>query len=118
MFVTAYSIQKMAISALVGPPSTSLQIPIIRVDVVGIYHHSQGDLKVVQTVQLAIKVAIVRGLIIGQCNAFSVFSPSKVQGTIGECGVGGACSHIKAFWLSHFHIKGNSVLKACWADMP
>ena len=57
-----------------------------------------------------------------QCNihemTVSVFSPSKVQGTIGECGVGGACSHIKAFWLSHFHIKGNSVLKACWADMP
>ena len=48
----------------------------------------------------------------------AVFSPSKVQGMIGGHGVGGAYSHIKGFGLSHSHIKGNSVLKACWADMP
>ena len=43
------------------------------------------------------------------------FSPSRIQGMIRGHGVGGACSHIKAFGS---HIKGNSVLKACWADMP
>ena len=32
--------------------------------------------------------------------------------------MGGAYSHIKAFGLSHSHIEGNSILKACWADMP
>ena len=35
---------------------------------------------------------------------------------IGGHGMGGAYSHIKAFGLFPFHIKGNSVLKACWAD--
>ena len=32
--------------------------------------------------------------------------------------MGGPSSHIKALGLSRSHIKGNSVLKACWADMP
>ena len=35
----------------------------------------------------------------------SLYTVFKVQGMIGECGVGGACSHIKAFGLSSFHIK-------------
>ena len=48
----------------------------------------------------------------------TVFSPGKIQGMIGGHGMGGACSHIKDFELSHSHIKGNSVLKACSADMP
>ena len=47
----------------------------------------------------------------------AVHSP-RTQGIKGWCGVGGACSHVKAFGLSHSHIKGNSVLKTCWADMP
>ena len=33
---------------------------------------------------------------------FYIFSPSKIQGMIGGHGVGGACSHIKVFWLSPF----------------
>ena len=52
----------------------------------------------------------------------SVFSPSKFQGMSRH--------DIRAYfgwWLwhtstllesSYSHIKGNSVLKACWADMP
>ena len=52
----------------------------------------------------------------------SVLSPSKILGMhmIGGHGVGGDCSHIKAFGLSHsdINLKGNSVLKACWTDMP
>ena len=50
----------------------------------------------------------------------AVFFPSKIQGMIRGHGIGGASesSHIKAFEVSHSHIKGNFVLKACWADMP
>ena len=29
----------------------------------------------------------------------TVFSPSKIQGTTGGHGLGGACRHIKAFWI-------------------
>jgi hypothetical protein len=36
---------------------------------------------------------------------------------IGGHGMGGACSHIKALGYPHSHMKGNSILKACWADM-
>ena len=32
--------------------------------------------------------------------------------------LGGDCGHIKAYGLDYSHIKGNSKLKACWADMP
>ena len=34
---------------------------------------------------------------------------SKIQGMTGRCGLGRACSHIKACGLSHFHIKEKSV---------
>ena len=36
----------------------------------------------------------------------------------GGHGLGGACGHIKACGFDPCsHIKGNSVLKACWADV-
>ena len=37
----------------------------------------------------------------------------------GGHSLGGACSHIKAFWICPIPTsKGNSVLKACRANMP
>ena len=42
----------------------------------------------------------------------AVFSPSKIQGMAGGCGLGGDCDHIKAFLNSlQPHIKERSVLK-------
>ena len=46
--------------------------------------------------------------------ASSVFSPSKIQDTTGRRG---ACGHIKVSGVYHSHIKGNSVVKAFWANM-
>ena len=47
-----------------------------------------------------------------------MFSASKVQGMMGGCGWDGAYGHIKELGFPHSHIKGNSVLKACWANIP
>ena len=49
---------------------------------------------------------------------YTEFSPRIIQGTTGVRGLGMACGHIKAFCLLLFHIKEESVLKACRADMP
>ena len=37
---------------------------------------------------------------------------------MGGQNLGEATGHIKAITSFHFHIKGRSKLKACWADMP
>ena len=48
----------------------------------------------------------------------SLLFPSKIQGMMGGHGLGRACDHIKALESPNPHIKGNYVLKVCWADMP
>ena len=47
-----------------------------------------------------------------------MFSPGKIQYMTGGHGLGGTCDHIKRLWIIYIysHIKGNSALKAGWAD--
>ena len=50
----------------------------------------------------------------------TVFSPSKIQGMIGGDGMEEPLATTKLFIrvIPIPYIKGNSVLKACWANMP
>ena len=118
---------------------TSISFQFIRVSVIGATRHDLGHKPHLYFIRGEAKITmsfitgpvdvnswaciVTRSDIASSCRQLqadiSVFSPRKIQGMIGVHGVGGACSYNKAFGLSSIlHIKENSVLKTCWADMP